>query len=399
MLSLLSFFSYSSFRRGARSLINSVRVSAVVVFLLLLVLLNAIFYSTGRWDLVMTFVIGIGLGASLHWFHFGFSRSFRLLLVERKTLAMRAILWMLGLAITGFALLQANAMSWQAEALNGLVRPFGVANIIGALLFGIGMQLGIGCTSGTLNRAGQLQMLSLPTLVAMVVGGTFAVSQLDIWRDWPVFAHWSFSQSMAWPLAVVIQLGILGLLYRGLLGFEKTRNDKVESLISRGRLHRWGAAALALAVLNTLLFWVSGAPWSISAMFPYWGIHTLDWLETDLIDWPFWNYVSENQNHLNASSFENTVSVTTWGVVIGALCVTLLKAPKSDSNQSADVKAWGVSLVAGFIMGVGAILASGCNIGAFFSGIASGSLHGWLWLPFALIGNWIGIFLKSRIPL
>ena len=38
-------------------------------------------------------------------------------------------------------------------------------------------------------------------------------------------------------------------------------------------------------------------------------------------------------------------------------------------------------------MGYGARLAFGCNIGALFSGIASGSLHGWLWMAAALAGH------------
>ena len=36
------------------------------------------------------------------------------------------------------------------------------------------------------------------------------------------------------------------------------------------------------------------------------------------------------------------------------------------------------------MMGYGARLAFGCNIGAYFSGMLSGSLHAWLWLPAAV---------------
>ena len=42
-------------------------------------------------------------------------------------------------------------------------------------------------------------------------------------------------------------------------------------------------------------------------------------------------------------------------------------------------------------VGYGARIAFGCNVGAFFSGVASTSLHGWLWIAAALPGNWIGI--------
>ena len=47
-------------------------------------------------------------------------------------------------------------------------------------------------------------------------------------------------------------------------------------------------------------------------------------------------------------------------------------------------------LVPYLMLGIGARMAYGCNIGAFFSGVASSSLHGWVWIVGALAGNWIG---------
>lgn len=47
-------------------------------------------------------------------------------------------------------------------------------------------------------------------------------------------------------------------------------------------------------------------------------------------------------------------------------------------------------------MGYGARIAYGCNIGAFYSGVASTSLHGWLWIIAALPGCWVGIRLRPR---
>ena len=52
------------------------------------------------------------------------------------------------------------------------------------------------------------------------------------------------------------------------------------------------------------------------------------------------------------------------------------------------------AIIGGFFMGFGARLAFGCNIGALFSGIASGSLHGWAWFLFAFIGAYFGV--KAR---
>lgn len=55
---------------------------------------------------------------------------------------------------------------------------------------------------------------------------------------------------------------------------------------------------------------------------------------------------------------------------------------------------WLRLLLGGLLLGYGARLAYGCNIGAYFSGIASGSVHGWLWLVFAFMGNAIGVKLR-----
>jgi len=46
------------------------------------------------------------------------------------------------------------------------------------------------------------------------------------------------------------------------------------------------------------------------------------------------------------------------------------------------------------LLGYGSRMAYGCNIGAYFSGIASGSLHGWAWLVAAFIGNSVGVCLR-----
>jgi len=42
-------------------------------------------------------------------------------------------------------------------------------------------------------------------------------------------------------------------------------------------------------------------------------------------------------------------------------------------------------------MGYASRLAFGCNVGAFFSGIATGSLHGWAWFVAAFAGALLGV--------
>ena len=52
------------------------------------------------------------------------------------------------------------------------------------------------------------------------------------------------------------------------------------------------------------------------------------------------------------------------------------------------IKNFVAGILGGLMMGIGARFAFGCNIGAFIGGIASGSLHGWVWIShFALLGT------------
>lgn len=51
------------------------------------------------------------------------------------------------------------------------------------------------------------------------------------------------------------------------------------------------------------------------------------------------------------------------------------------------------------MLGYGARIAFGCNIGALFSGVASTSLHGWLWGAAALAGAPVGVWLRRRFSL
>jgi hypothetical protein len=51
------------------------------------------------------------------------------------------------------------------------------------------------------------------------------------------------------------------------------------------------------------------------------------------------------------------------------------------------------------LLGIGAVLGMGCNISAYLGGIASGSLHGWVWIVPALAGNAVGVRLRPLFGL
>ncbi len=93
----------------------------------------------------------------------------------------------------------------------------------------------------------------------------------------------------------------------------------------------------------------------------------------------------------------DNISVINFGIVLGALGAASLAGKAGAAirlPRATLVPSLASIVIGGLLMGYGARLAYGCNIGAFFSGVASTSLHGWLWLLCAVPGNIIGVRLR-----
>ena len=157
----------------------------------------------------------------------------------------------------------------------------------------------------------------------------------------------------------------------------------------------WTGAVL-LAILNISLFIIGGKPWGITGAFANWGA----WVYKALGGHPeTWGYYS-NPEHAKAlmeqSFFTNTLSVQNIGIIVGALLAALL----ASQFKIKKLKSWkqvAAASIGGLLMGYGARIAYGCNIGAFFSGISSMSLSGWLFAIFIFIGAWIGSKLLVKV--
>jgi uncharacterized membrane protein YedE/YeeE len=86
-------------------------------------------------------------------------------------------------------------------------------------------------------------------------------------------------------------------------------------------------------------------------------------------------------------------SASNIGVILGAL----LAASSMGRLRHGTPIGWRGGVAAalgGLLMGVGARLSFGCNVGAFLGGVSSGSLHGFVWIAAALPGCWVGIQLR-----
>ncbi|CAG9228548.1 membrane hypothetical protein [Paraburkholderia sabiae] len=95
------------------------------------------------------YVVGALLGMSLYHAAFGFTSAWRVFIADGRGAGLRAQMLMLGIGVLlFFPALSAGSLFGHPVA--GLVSPAGTSVIVGAFMFGIGMQLGGGCASGTL---------------------------------------------------------------------------------------------------------------------------------------------------------------------------------------------------------------------------------------------------------
>ncbi|MGA1178630.1 MAG: YeeE/YedE thiosulfate transporter family protein, partial [Burkholderiaceae bacterium] len=60
---------------------------------------------------------------------------------------------------------------------------------------------------------------------------------------------------------------------------------------------------------------------------------------------------------------------------------------------------WLTGIAAGLVMGYASRLAFGCNIGAFLGGVASASLHGWVWFAMAFLGSMVGVRIRLKVQM
>ncbi|SET10091.1 hypothetical protein SAMN05660297_01405 [Natronincola peptidivorans] len=145
---------------------------------------------------------------------------------------------------------------------------------------------------------------------------------------------------------------------------------------------------IILAVLNVILLCTTDSLWKITSGFVYWGALGLEKLGYDSANWYYFsvydNGLNEGETFLN-----NNYTVINIAVIVGAL-LAVLWANEFKWKRIKNRKQFFFALTGGILMGYGARLSFGCNIGAYFSAIPSFSLHGWIFAAFMFVGAWIG---------
>jgi uncharacterized membrane protein YedE/YeeE len=124
--------------------------------------------------------------------------------------------------------------------------------------------------------------------------------------------------------------------------------------------------------------------WYITTQEAQWGAWVLESLGLPMRDNLYFGLFNGIPNPLlNAPGFMSI------GIIVGAAMMALLR--QEFKWKLPNLEGAVFALIGGTLMGVGARVAKGCNIGAFFSTVTNGDPSGWLFLLGMAAGAWVGV--------
>lgn len=350
------------------------------------------------------YIVGALLGVALYHAAFGFTSAWRVFIADGRGAGLRAQMIMLAVGVAlFFPALAAGTLF--GTPVSGLVSPAGTSVVIGAFIFGIGMQLGGGCASGTLYTVGGGSTRMLVTLLFFIIGSVIATAHMPWWTSLPQLKPISLVTELGLMPALLLNFAVFAAIAGITVIVEKRRHGRlVNPSTSAARRASWMvgpwplvAGAIALVVLNFATLALAGRPWGVTSAFALWGAKAASAIGIDVASWTYWS-TKANAAALAAPLSKDVTTVMDIGIVLGAMLAAAL-AGRYAPVWRLPLRSLVAAVVGGLMLGYGARLAYGCNIGAYFSGIISGSLHGWLWLVFAFAGNVLGTRLRPLFGL
>ena len=328
-------------------------------------------------------LVGVGLGWGLAAARFGFTTGWRHLVEHKDPDGVYGQVILLALLSALSMPLLAHFPETQAA-----LGPPSISLLLGAFVFGLCMQITDGCGSGTLYKAGLGVPLNMAVLPVFALGSFLGSVHLNGWLALGALPPVGLVSLWGAGGALGATLAALALVTLG-VGLWSGRH------LSLARLPRrwlWGAAVLA--VFAALNLFIAGQPWGVVYGFGLWAAKVSTALGLfDPTQNAFWSDPGHAER-LQQTLLLDITSITNIGILAGALWV----APKRPQDAKPLTRTqWACGLLAGFVLGYSSRLAFGCNVGAMVSGISTGSLHGWIWVPMAFLGTLLGVRLRRRL--
>jgi len=347
-----------------------------LTLLLLAGLAATALFAGARFGLMLA--LGLGFGLVLEGLRFGFAGPWRAMIERRDPGGILAQL----LSIALVAAVALPLLATYPTELVGAQGRIGWAMVGGAFVFGAAMQIVLGCGSGTLVNAGSGNAVALVALPLFCVGSLLGSIHLGWWTELGALPPLVLSggAGLGLTLAALAAVAVLVLA----LAAPGTRRIQ--------RHHLLAAVLLAGLAIGNLV--VAGQPWGVVYGLGLWAAKGATALGADLSGSGFWA-APVNAATLHGSILTDYTSLTNIGMILGAAWIASRRAETLDlPAPSLPLRGWVAAALSGLVLGYSSRLAFGCNVGALYSGIATGSLHGWVWFAAAFAGSVLGLRLR-----
>src|SRR5262249_33328519 len=297
-------------------------------------------------------LLGFALGATFLKAEFSFTASWRRFLVSGEAGGLVGMLLLIAIAALAIVPVAATVRGY-----GGATAPLGPSLVIGAFVFGIGMQLANGCGSGTLYTAGGGSGRMLIALACFIVGTVIGSLHLPAFLALggidPVLAsdYLGASGGLAATLASIALAALLVVAV--------ARRRGASFLPRRPML----VGAGIIGALSIGVFLAGGHPWSVTFGFTVWGGKLATLMGIDLASHDFWQWPGPKRA-LAESVLTDTSSLTDLGMILGAMAAAAAARPFARASWP-PARSLVAAALGGLLMGWGARLGFGCNIGAF----------------------------------
>lgn len=310
---------------------------------------------------------------------------------------MRQWLLAMAVAILGFNAMVALGWVQAGNSVYAGTRVLWLSNLLGGLLFGVGMVLASGCGSKTLVRIGGGSLKSLVVFFVLAIAayatlrGIAAVARvnsvdkvvfdLPAGQDLPsLLAHSLGGTASSWALWAG------GLVALALLVFVLAKPE--------GRSVEMWLAGLGIGGVVVAVWWVSGQlgfvpehPVTLESTFLATNSRRMESLTfvaplAYTVDWLIL--------YSDTSKVLTVGIVTSVGVVLGAAAVALATGSfRWEGFRGSEDTA--NHIVGGALMGVGGVTAMGCTIGQGLTGISTLAVGSFIALAGIVLGGWLGV--------
>jgi len=344
---------------------------------------------------IFSLIIGTSFGILLQKGRFCFTMAMRDYIAYKDTRVLRGVTTGILTAMIGISIAYTLGVSEN----NFWVPNFGLSNVIGGFIFGIGMVYGGGCASGTLYRAGEGYIYYWVMLIFVALGyAAFALlfpavflpyyfEPLQIFSGFSLI-KWLGNYSIVMSLLIIISTYLI-LKNNYKISIKEYAKININSITVKKMKGPWDTAyvGIGLGIMATLWFALWGS-WSVTGPEAKWfglgysKIFGEQFIENNI----YWKNVVYSSSSISITPDMVMLISLVFGSFLAAYFSGEFKIRKMKTDRLPN------AVIGGILMGFGSRMAPGCNISNTFTGLAFLSVPGFV----TSLGLLLGVYVATH---